>query len=215
MLGISRGWRMFDSDIPTSVREALLRAIITAYPQAWEGVQSFTSSTAHWLQPYHRHAFMRDTLSAIAQRFPAINADIRRTTPPTTTYVRLTSGVTVLTVASVQYPKTMPRWAHHRETLATNASNYELFKTENPNESGFLYGVVLCGPEVTSGAIQHVPVFVDVGIPAQEYGKWVHYARLYDEFPECVEEVVGVKPAEIRRAYIGMRQAEREEGRAS
>lgn len=196
-------WGVMSRDFPRDVREELLRGVIAGYPNAAEAVASFTPETADWLQPLQCHAIMRDTMLSIARRFPGLKADARETKPPTTTYVVLGAGQSELTVARVHEPREMPRWAKHRTTLA-GSINFELF---GDGAGQFMYGILLCGPDVTFGPIDHVPAFVDIGIPARDYEAYVHYWPLYEEFPETVERVSGVRPAQINDALVQLRRA--------
>jgi hypothetical protein len=98
------------------------------------------------------------------------------------------------------------------------AINYPLIfegwteKTEVAEEEAFMYALILLGPEVNYQEIQHRPAFIDIGIPAADYDCYVSYWRLYEEFPETVEEVTGARPATIYQAYLKMRQREIEGG---
>lgn len=196
-------WQTFDGDFHSDIRESLLRGAMATYPAAWEAVSSFTGRTAAWLQPLHRHALTRDTVLSFAKRFPGVTTTVEKTTPPTTDYVTVRAGQSVVTIASVHETRELPRWARHRATLAAGM-NADLF--DEPDDGRVLYGILLCGPSVHYKDVRHVPAFVDIGIPARDYDCYLHYVSLYDEFPDVVEEVTGVKPAAVRDAYLEMRR---------
>lgn len=203
-------WRLLEQDFPRELREELVRAAITTYPAAWEAVQSYTKETAKWFQPYQRHALMRDALIGVGGRFDSAKVSVVKTDPPTTDFVELTSGGSAITIAtSIQQPRDLPRWARHRATRAA-ILNADLFQ-KVPRASG-IYAVLLCGPEVTFGPVQHAPWFVDLGVPARDYDTYFAYRPLYDEFPQAVGEILGVTPAEIQEAYLRMQWRRKAEG---
>ena len=202
MTGVE-SWKVLRKDFPKRVRESLLRGVIAAYPAAFEAASAYTSETSDWIRPLSRHAVLRDTLLAMERRFPGLKVAVNETDPPTTDYVTVTCGQSVLTIASVHSPGEMPRWAKHRESLA-GVINYDLF--DGTPTARKLYSLLYCGPEVTEGAIQHVPAFVGMGVPASDYGHYIWNHSLFDEFPGIVEEVTGVRPAEIRNALLVVRR---------
>lgn len=205
-------WTLFDHDFPAEVREALLRGAMATYPAAWEGSSSFTVRTAAWLQPLQRHALMRDTVLAIASRFPRLKAAVTKTNPPTTDFVSLRSGQSVLTIASTSEPSEVPRDAAHRKTLAAGI-NYGFW--EEDDQTALMYGILACGPEVDFGPVHHAPTFVNIGIPARDYSCFVKNHSLFEEFPDTVLEVTGVRPAAIQDAVIETRRIAARKGWAS
>jgi len=156
---------------------------------------------------------LRDTLELVADRFDSVTAIITPTDPPTTDFVELVSGNSVLTLASsVQAKREMPKWARHRAARAA-VINYELWEPDSAGHEG--YALLLCGPDVSFEHVNHVPAFIDIGIPAHDYSTFIQYRELYDWFPGTVEEVAGVSPTEIQQAYLRMRRFRKEEGNAS
>lgn len=207
-----RYWELFDRDFPMAVQEEFLRGLMATYPAAWEGVSTFSDRTGTWLQPYLRHALVRDTMIAIADRHQYLEAGVQQTEPPTTDYLTLASGSTIVTVAHVDSPNEVPRWARHRESLA-GGENLSLFP--DPTEGRRpLYAVLLFGPEVSCGPVQHVPAFLNIGIPVSDYGSYVGGVTrpLFDAFPEAVEDVLGIRPADIRDAVLQARRRVVEKG---
>lgn len=200
---------LFNRDFPREFQEHLLRGTIGAYPGAWEAVESFTRETAKWLRPYYRHGLMRDTLMNVGRRFDFVNVSVPKTDPPTTDFVQLSSGGSVITIAtSIASPKELPRWARHRATRAATL-NCDLF--EPPTEATGVYALLLCGQDVTSGPVKHAPAFINLSVPASDYDTYFDSWSLYDQFPQVVGEVLGVTPAQIREAYIRMQLRRREE----
>jgi hypothetical protein len=165
------------------------------------------------LLPHQRHALMRDTVMGIAQRHKGITCKVEDTVPATTTYVALYSGHSVLTIAHVDDENDLPRWARYRETLA-GGINFDLLSPITDNRR--MYGLLLFGPPVNYQHIQNVPAYVNIGIPAADYDCYVGPTHsLYDEFPGVVEDVFGVRPAEIRQAIIELRRRAARDGWAS
>lgn len=203
-------WELLNRDFPVAVREELLRGAATIYPAAFEAAEQFTDHTGRWMQPLFRHGLMRDTLAAIGARFPDITVSVPKTNPPTTDYVQLSRGGSVLTIAtSISEPEEMPRWAKHRASKAASF-NYDLFEAV-PDATG-VYAILLCGPDVTFGNVKHAPAFIDLGIPASDYEMYFNYHPLYEEFPGVVGEVLGVSPSEIESAYVQMRLFKKDMG---
>ena len=202
-MGTTEHWGDFRADFPKDVVKALLRGAIACYPAAWEGSQGLSKSSAKYLIGHYRHALLRDTFEQVAERFSSISVTITPTTPPTTDFVELVSGQSILALASVQMKREVPRFAQQRASRAA-VINYSLWESEKAGQRG--YALLLCGPDVSWDRVKHVPAFIDIGIPAHDYSTYIEYRRLYDWFPGTVEEAAGVSPAEIRKAYLRMRR---------
>jgi hypothetical protein len=174
--------RIFDSSVPTSVQEAVVRLLFGAYKNSVQACQQFEKEEARDLLGYHRWIQVRHELRGLAGRFPGVQAIPHRW------HTLLISGQIMMTASSVQDPHQPIRPANYRDAYITS-SQLNLYEKEKPIPEGAKFYCILTHGHISNDPKR--PSFATIVFPEKDSNSNVHEINLFARFAPLVKTLRG------------------------
>jgi hypothetical protein len=176
---------IFDDSFEKQTQEALMKCLFSAYGGSYEKCyKEFPKEEAHDLLPFYRWIRLRTELRGLEGRFGEIETTSEPNGPAPSYHLVVKTNRVILTVSSVDGPRSLPRPALYRIEYA-NTHQLDLFK---PVENSKVYAILIHGPKQGD---KRQPGFAQIGFPAKGFEYYIHRIDLFSKFNALVKSLSG------------------------
>lgn len=186
----------FDAVISLDMQKDIVKYIFTGYKDADKMIktQDFQPQPAKNLYPYARWAMIDNYCLALNKKYDRVQAASRPNTINNCFFTLITCSNVRMTISAVNSPKSMPRLALFRNSLAScqyrfdigkNNRNFEFMDLES-KDAKTVYCFVLHGPLTDN---HREPSFINIVFPNEDCTRCLDRINLFRRFPDFVEEL--------------------------
>lgn len=191
----------FDRSFPARAQADLTRMLFETRSAVIRETAWLEAPELHDALPIFWRASVEQSIRAVAERHPQIDASAEWNAGRTSFHTELRIGRILLTASQVPTPFSPVRDARFRDTLAEASQLSMLNSKKPPPKEGFLYALLLYG---SNDDLRTAPAFARIQFPLPD-GKYVGVGiDLFIRFPNVVRQYA---PSLLRQQQPGSNPA--------